>query len=142
MTAEYGYVWFLPAWFTERWWDTDKHNAAFPTEKVPCTSMEMLSAIQGHFILTTAFLGEENSQIVGNCTVRNWLEAYLEHLQALVGVSRHSVCVCVCVTASYSLLVYIHHICIVDCMFARTIFFYYVLCARYKSHIISNTVNY
>jgi len=91
MTAEYGYVWFFPAWFTERWWDTDKHNAAFPNEKVPCTSAEMLSAIQGHFILTTAFLGEENSQIVGNCTVRNWLEAYLEHLQALVGVSRHSV---------------------------------------------------
>ena len=117
MTAEYGYVWFLPAWFTERWWDTDKHNTAFPTEKVPCTSMEMLSAIQGHFILTTAFLGEENSQIVGNCTVRNWLEAYLEHLQALVSVSTHSLCI-----ASYSLLVYIHHICVVDCMFARTIF--------------------
>ena len=84
MTAEHGYVWFLPAWFTEQWWDTDKHNAAFPMEKVPCTSAEMLSAVQGHFVLTTAFLGEENSQIVGNCTVRNWLEAYLEHLQALV----------------------------------------------------------
>jgi len=84
MTAEHGYVWFLPAWFTERWWDTDKLSAAFPSEKVPCTSAEMLSAIQGHFILTTDYLGEENSQIVGNCTVRNWLEAYLERLQALV----------------------------------------------------------
>jgi len=90
MTAEYGYVWFLPAWFTEQWWDTDKHNAAFPNEKVPCTSSEMLLAVQGHFILTTAFLGEENSQIVGNCTVRNWLEAYLEHVQALVGDSKHN----------------------------------------------------
>ena len=84
MTAEHGYVWFLPAWFTEQWWDTDKHNAAFPAEKVPCTSAEMLSAVQGHFVLTTAYLGEENSEIVGNCTVRNWLEAYIEHLQALV----------------------------------------------------------
>jgi len=93
MTAEYGYVWFLPPWFTDRWWDTDKHNAAFPKEKVPCTSAEMLSAIQGHFILTTAFLGEENSRIVGNCTVGNWLEAYLEHLQALVSISRHCISV-------------------------------------------------
>jgi len=84
MTADHGYVWFLPAWFTEQWWDTDKHNAAFPNEKVPCSTAQMLSAVQGHFVLTTAFLGEENSHIVGNCTVRYWLEAYLEHLQALV----------------------------------------------------------
>ena len=84
MMAEHGYVWFLPAWFTEQWWDTDKHNAAFPAQKVPCTSAEMLSAVQGHFVLTTAYLGEENSEIVGNCTVRNWLEAYIEHLEALV----------------------------------------------------------
>jgi len=91
MTAEYGYVWFLPYWFTKRWWDTDKHNAAYPTERVPCTSTEMLSAIQGHFILKTDSLGELNSQIVGNCTVRNWIEAYLEHLQALVSVCKNSV---------------------------------------------------
>jgi len=91
MTAEYGYVWFLPPWFTERWWNTDKHNAAFASQKVPCTSAEMLSAVQGHFILATAYLGEENSQIVGNCTVRNWVEAYEEHIQALVSSgSRHS----------------------------------------------------
>jgi len=107
MTAEYGYVWFLPAWFTERWWDTDKHNAAFPTEKVLCTSTEMLSAIQGHFILTTAFLGEENSPIVGNCTVRNWLDAYLEHLQALVSFKRHSASIAFYSLALYTYIIFV-----------------------------------
>ena len=93
MTAVNGYVWFLPAWFTERWWDTDKHSAAFPSETVPCTSVEMLSAVQGHFVLKTSFLGEENSQIVGNRTVRTWLESYFEHLKALVGISMHIIVV-------------------------------------------------
>jgi len=89
MTSEYGYVWFLPPWFTERWWNTDRLNAAeWATEKVPCTSAQMLSAVQGHFILTPAYLGEKNSQIVGNCTVHDWMEAYLEHIQALVSISR------------------------------------------------------
>ena len=94
-------MWFLPALFTEQWWDTDKHNAAVPKQKVPCTSAEMLSAVQGHFILKTAFVGEENSQIVGNCTVRNWWEAYLEHLQALVGFTNSVVYIYTCV-ASHS----------------------------------------
>ena len=90
MTPEYGYVWFLPPWFTKRWWNTD--IPAFPTEEVPCTSAEMLLAVQGHFILSTAYLGDESSQIVGNCTVANWVEAYEEHVQALVSSgSRHFV---------------------------------------------------
>jgi len=88
MTAEHGYVWLLPGWFTERWWDTDtdRHNGAFPSRRVPCSSAEMLSAIQGHFVLMTAYLGEKNSHIVGNCTVETWLDTYLEHLQTLVSV--------------------------------------------------------
>ena len=52
MTAYEGYVWFMPAWFTERWWDTDsfnsqKNNSGILNENVPCSTEEMLKAIQG-----------------------------------------------------------------------------------------------
>jgi len=93
MTAAYGYVWFLPAFFTDRWWDTDRHRATSSTQNVPCTSAEMLSAIEGHFILTPGFLGEKNSQIVGNCTVENWVKAYVERLTPLVSDIRHFICI-------------------------------------------------
>lgn len=52
MTAHDGYVWFMPAWFTDRWYDTDSFNSnsfntGYRPENVPCTTEQMLTAIQG-----------------------------------------------------------------------------------------------
>ena len=54
MTAYEGYVWFMPAWFTEQWWDTDSFNSnsknsGYRPENVPCSTSQMLRAIQGSF---------------------------------------------------------------------------------------------
>ena len=85
MTGAEGYVWFLPYWFTQQWWDTDRHNEGQQdAERVSCTSLEMLSAVQSHFYLNTAFLGPENSYIVGNTTVGGWFTSYLERMEELV----------------------------------------------------------
>ena len=60
-------------------------------------------------------------------TYRHWL----------VSVGRHSVCL-----SLYSMVVHIHCVYIVDCMFAHTVFCHHGLCARYKYHTISNTIYY
>lgn len=83
MTAYNGYVWFLPAWFTLDWWLTDR-NKQYYVETIPCTSAEMERAVDGHFLFNTAFLGPEESVIVGNLTVKDWAGMFLSRLEALV----------------------------------------------------------
>ena len=92
MTAYEGYQWFLPTWFTPRWWDTDFFNGEGQanmifTSPVPCTTRQMRRAIDGHMSLTNAFFGPEESHIVGNLTVAQWKDAYLERLNTTVGGS-------------------------------------------------------
>ena len=85
MVAKNGYVWILPAWFTEHWWMTDKFNMySHFQDKVPCSSAEMLEAVQGHFFLNTAYLGERGVTIVGNCTVDQWFEQYKQRMNDVV----------------------------------------------------------
>jgi len=86
MTALNGYVWFLPTWFTRHWWHTDKYNRVF-NEQVPCSSAEMIDAVQGTFSLNTAFIGRPESHIVGNCTVQAWLNAYIKRIEGQVSES-------------------------------------------------------
>jgi hypothetical protein len=86
MTAAEGYVWFLPGWFTRHWWDTSRYGIGYDGDGVPCTSSEMLSAVQSHFFLNTAYLGPESSYIVGNTTVSDWYNAYNDRLSRLVGL--------------------------------------------------------
>ena len=83
MTAWQGYVWFLPTWFTHQWWHTDRYNAQFG-ERVPCTTAQMMHAMQGYFSLNTAYLGPGESRIVGNRTVNQWLHAYQQRLERRV----------------------------------------------------------
>ncbi|KAI4493175.1 hypothetical protein M0802_009592 [Mischocyttarus mexicanus] len=49
LTAVQGYVWFLPLWLRSRWYDTDQYNKQ--DEQVPCTTIEMTKAINGHLSL-------------------------------------------------------------------------------------------
>ncbi len=54
MTAYDGYQWFMPAWFTVRWWDTEYFNKMsqkygyMAQESVPCTTSQMQKAVQGN----------------------------------------------------------------------------------------------
>ena len=89
MTASEGYVWFLPAWFTQNWWLTERYNEFF-SEGVPCTSAEMERAVQGHFFLNTAFLGHEDAVIVGDMTVREWANIYFDKIEEMVNWSVNS----------------------------------------------------
>jgi hypothetical protein len=86
MTSAEGYVWFLPGWFTRHWWDTSRYGIGYDGDSVPCTSAEMLAAVQSHFYLHTAYLGPESSTIVGNTTVSDWYNAYNERISALVSL--------------------------------------------------------
>jgi hypothetical protein len=42
MTAKEGYVWFLPLWFIDDWYDTDNYNLVSGKEPVPCNTSEMI----------------------------------------------------------------------------------------------------
>ena len=42
MTAAEGYVWFLPGWYTPKWWDTDSINKKKIDETISCSSEQML----------------------------------------------------------------------------------------------------
>lgn len=91
MTAYNGYAWFLPAWFTHEWWLIDGNKRQFYGETIPCTSAEMERAVAGHFFFNTAFLGPEESVIVGNLTVKDWAGMYLSRLDALVSILIRSI---------------------------------------------------
>ena len=99
MTALDGYQWFLPVWFTKRWWDTDYFNdevnslySGFMVENVPCTTAQMARAIQGHIFLQSAYFGPDDLLIAGNITVQRWKEVYTERLKRLAAKLRPKVC--------------------------------------------------
>lgn len=45
MTAMQSYVWFLPAWLSPKWYDTDSINKESGTDEIPCTTKEMLQVL-------------------------------------------------------------------------------------------------
>ncbi|ELU06196.1 hypothetical protein CAPTEDRAFT_136189, partial [Capitella teleta] len=76
MTPKQGFVWFLPAWFTRNWWDTDNIQRSVK-EEVPCSSQQMRQAVDCHFVLNIMHFGPLNQRIVGNMTVDEWLKRYM-----------------------------------------------------------------
>lgn len=89
MIPENGYVWFLPAWFTRTWYNQTNDAVKRPwIQPHPCSLAEMLSAVQGHFFLNSAFLGPVDSRIAGgNVTVLQWERIYAERVKRLVGAA-------------------------------------------------------
>ncbi len=86
MTASNQYVWFLPAWFTHRWWDID---TASVYASLPCTTSDMLEVVQGYFYLSNSVYGPHDSHIVGNMTVKEWHDNYIMYMsQFPLSVSR------------------------------------------------------
>ena len=98
MTQREGYVWFLPGWFEDNWYDIDslrilKNKTELATNRdeihsigsnggtiqmfedtaighLPsCTTNEMLQALNGHMSLVHANFAPDDSKVQGNRTV-------------------------------------------------------------------------
>lgn len=75
MTAYHSYVWFLPAWLSPDWYDTNFYNEK-RNESVPCTTAEMIKAINGYFSLTHAAYASPDNIMQENKTVSQWKEEF------------------------------------------------------------------
>lgn len=70
-------MWFLPLWLRPEWYDTNKFNKD-DGEEVPCTTMEMSRAINGHLSLSHAYFAPDNEIMQDGITVRQWRDRYEE----------------------------------------------------------------
>ncbi|XP_060082316.1 uncharacterized protein LOC132561632 [Ylistrum balloti] len=76
MTAHEGYVWFLPSlWYSVGWWQVRQG-----ADDIPCTTQQMLYAIDGHFILSKTFADSDQTVIMGNFTVGMFKKLYAERV--------------------------------------------------------------
>ncbi|KAK8378937.1 hypothetical protein O3P69_009579 [Scylla paramamosain] len=75
MTAEYGYVWFLPRWFNTNWYNTSIYSGK-DRKRLPCTTTQMLEAIDRHMSLGFAYYAPDNATSYENLTVAEWREEY------------------------------------------------------------------
>uniref|UniRef100_A0A8D8NPL4 Gamma-aminobutyric acid type B receptor subunit 2 n=4 Tax=Culex pipiens TaxID=7175 RepID=A0A8D8NPL4_CULPI len=77
MTAENGYIWFLPVWLSHLW----NHNQG--NVSVQCTAQEMLRALNGHFSLSHAPFADNRVALeTSNATVGEWRTEYRKILQS------------------------------------------------------------
>ncbi|XP_053677809.1 uncharacterized protein LOC128727882 [Anopheles nili] len=91
MTAENGYIWFLPGWLTNVWnlsseaQGTTESTSGFPNSGGhSCTNTELLRAMNGHFSLSHAPYAEDNSHLdVDGTTVSEWKKKYAKKLASL-----------------------------------------------------------
>ncbi|XP_012262718.2 uncharacterized protein LOC105689915 isoform X2 [Athalia rosae] len=74
MTAQEGYVWFLPLWLLSRWWDTDLYNK--DGENVSCPTSEMATAVNGYLGISHAYYAPDDAVMQENITVRQWRDRY------------------------------------------------------------------
>merc|ERR1719431_1087736 len=88
MTQAQGYVWFLPGWYKEGWYDLDnlkekqgpqENNTNDEEEELTalkyppdCSTAEMLEALDGALSLVHNNYAPDNSFTVGNITVGEW----------------------------------------------------------------------
>ncbi|XP_076336163.1 uncharacterized protein LOC143239183 [Tachypleus tridentatus] len=78
MTAHNGFQWFLPRWFTANWYDTDHYNSQSNPHKeyIPCSTKQMLEAIEGHMSLAYKFYGEDDDLMQESLKIKEWKEIY------------------------------------------------------------------
>lgn len=70
MTAYYGYVWFLPVWFSKNWtYHGRKKNDS-------CTNEELQIAIEGHFSIEHRPFGPPEALMQENITIAEWFRRY------------------------------------------------------------------
>lgn len=73
-------MWFLPEWFKPDWYDVDLHNKK--NESIPCTSEEMKSAVDGHFIISHSRFALDDKIMQEGITVKEWRKKYHEFCQS------------------------------------------------------------
>ena len=105
MTQREGYVWFLPGWFGDDWYDIDKLKKGkseirsqnisdsklqksinmYETSEVGilpnCSTKEMLIALNGHLSLMHASLAQDEKTIPDGRTVGQWKRDFKTHLK-------------------------------------------------------------
>lgn len=72
MTAEDGFVWFLPVYVSMKMNDT-----GFQDVNETCSDGEMRSALDRHFAFDYASFGRDSETIAGNQTIAEWKQIYL-----------------------------------------------------------------
>ena len=110
MTQREGYVWLLPGWFEDNWYDIDglrilKNKTELATSgdefhssgsnggtiqmfedtaigHLPsCTTNEMLQALNGHMSLVHANFAPDENKVQGNRTVNEWKQSLLTKMK-------------------------------------------------------------
>jgi hypothetical protein len=79
MTAQSGYVWFLPVYISMKINDTSMDERNLTSSM--CSDSVIRNALHGHFSLSYSSFGDDNQEIEGNMTVRQWKELYLNTTQ-------------------------------------------------------------
>uniref|UniRef100_A0A182NF26 receptor protein-tyrosine kinase n=1 Tax=Anopheles dirus TaxID=7168 RepID=A0A182NF26_9DIPT len=91
MTAENGYIWFLPIWLSNVW-NLSSETQGTGGDEAPmqhssgassssCTNSELLRAMNGHFSLSHAPYADDDSRLdVDGITVREWKAKYVKDL--------------------------------------------------------------
>ena len=92
MTQKQGYVWFLPGWYADDWYDldmlrqddtnnltvnddginTDESTMYMNTILPNCTTAEMVEALSGHFSLNKAHYAEDSETMQTGHPVSQW----------------------------------------------------------------------
>lgn len=67
-------MWFLPTWLKEDWYDVDLYKTK--GEDIPCSTVEMKQAINGHFSISHANFAPDNNIMQEGITVRQWRNNY------------------------------------------------------------------
>jgi len=91
MTAHEGYVWFLPSWYSPYWWDVNHHNRHSHKDDelhVPCSTENMLYAIDGHFVLSKTISDSDQTIAIGNFTVGKFKQMYAEKIGKAVSLDK------------------------------------------------------
>jgi hypothetical protein len=76
MTAESGYVWFLPVYVTLKINDTIASSTTNATLN-ECSDLDLQKAMKNHFTFSYSSFGDENSLTVDGSTVKEWSERYM-----------------------------------------------------------------
>lgn len=90
MTAQEGYVWFLPLWLSSSWYNTTYYNNLF-NETVNCTVENMITAINGHLSLAHAYFAPDEAIMQENISVGEWKKNYsTDCAKQKIGVSSYA----------------------------------------------------
>lgn len=81
MTAENGYVWFLPTWLNKTWYNTTYFNE-YNQERINCTTEQMIESINGYLTMTHAYFAGDNDTMQENISVGQWRNNYTRMCQA------------------------------------------------------------